>query len=98
MNRFRPNLVISGCGPYEEDTWRRITIGGIEFRSAGPCTRCVITLTDQRTGEREKEPLRTLATYRRNSDDPTNVDFGQNLLHDPAGGFLRVGDPVEVLE
>jgi hypothetical protein len=52
MSRFRPNLVVSGCLPYEEDTWKRLRIGGIPFRGAGPCSRCAITTTDQETGER----------------------------------------------
>jgi hypothetical protein len=98
MDRFRANLVIRGCGPYAEDTWRRIRVGGIVLRSAGPCTRCVITTTDQATGARGAEPLRTLAGYRRNLAEPTLVNFGQNLVHEVKSGFLRVGDPVDILE
>jgi len=98
MDRFRPNLVVAGCRPYEEDTWRRVRIGGIVFRVAKPCSRCVITTTDQATGERGAEPLRTLARYRRDPADPSQVNFGQNLVHEVKSGILRVGDPVEPLE
>jgi hypothetical protein len=49
---------------------------------------------DQATGERGKEPLATLATYRR---DGNAVLFGQNLVH-VGTGELRVGDGVTVLE
>jgi uncharacterized protein YcbX len=97
MDRFRPNLVVTGCAAYAEDTWPRLRIGSMIFRPAGPCARCPITTTDQLTGERAKEPLRTLATYRRNPKEPTNVDFGQNLIHETKSGRVRVGDPVEVL-
>jgi uncharacterized protein YcbX len=98
MNRFRPNLVVTGCEAFAEDTWPRFKIGAIAFRSAGNCTRCLIPTTDQFTGERMgKEPLRTLATYRRNAADPTDVDFGQNLIHETKTGTLRVGDTVELL-
>ena len=97
MSRFRPNLVVSGCGPYEEDAWRRLRIGRITFRVAGPCGRCVITTTDQQTGARGPEPLRTLAGYRRDPADPSTVNFGQNLIHEVKSGVLRVGDPVEPL-
>jgi uncharacterized protein YcbX len=97
MSRFRPNLVVSGCGPYEEDSWRRLRIGRITFRVAGPCGRCVITTTDQETGARGAEPLRTLAGYRRDPADPSTVNFGQNLVHEVKSGVLRVGDPVEPL-
>jgi uncharacterized protein YcbX len=96
MNRFRPNLVVSGCAPYEEDTWPRIRIGDVIFRSGGPCARCVMTTTDQETAERSKEPLRTLATYRRDAGDPTDVNFGQNLINETKTGALRVGDDLRV--
>jgi len=98
MNRFRPSLVLGGCEPYSEDGWRRLRIGRIVFRAAGPCKRCIVTTTDQATGARGVEPLRTLAGYRRNKDEPTLVNFGQNLVHEVKVGLLRVGDPVEVLE
>jgi len=98
MGRFRPNLVLSGCGPFEEDSWKRLRIGEVVFLSAGPSTRCVITVTDQMTGERGVEPLRTLATFRRDPRDPTDVIFGVNLVNESKSGVLRVGDPVTVLD
>jgi uncharacterized protein YcbX len=98
MDRFRPNLVIAGCKPFEEDSWRRIRVGPIVFRAGGPCIRCLITTTDQLTGARGAEPLRTLATFRRDPDDPTSVWFGQNLVHESKAGALSVGDPVVVIE
>lgn len=96
MNRFRPNLVVAGCGPYAEDTWTRVRIGDVVFRNAGPCARCPITTTDQETAERGKEPLKTLANYRRDPADPTNVNFGINLIHETKRGVVRVGDTVQV--
>jgi uncharacterized protein YcbX len=89
MDRFRPNIVVDGCEPHAEDGWSRLTIGEVSFRVAKPCSRCVITTTDQRTGERSREPLRTLAGYRAVG---TKVLFGQNLIHDGTG-TVRVGDP-----
>ncbi len=97
MNRFRPNLVVRGCDPFAEDAWPRFRIGGIVFHAGGPCSRCVVTTTDQSTGERGPEPLRTLATYRRDAKDPTDVNFGQNLVHETKRGELRLGDPIELL-
>jgi uncharacterized protein YcbX len=93
MDRFRPNLVVGGCDPYAEDGWRVVRIGSITLRVVKPCGRCAITTVDQRTATRGKEPLRTLATFRRSG---TKVLFGQNLVHDGTG-VLRAGDPVEVL-
>jgi len=97
MNRFRPNLVVAGAAPYGEDAWTRIRIGDAVFRSAGPCARCPITTTDQETAVRGKEPLKTLATYRRDPADPTDVNFGLNLIHETKRGTVRVGAPVEPL-
>ena len=93
MDRFRPNLVVGGCDPYAEDGWRVVRIGSITLRVVKPCARCAITTVDQRTATRGKEPLRTLATFRRSG---TKVLFGQNLVHDQTG-ILRTGDPVEVI-
>jgi len=97
MNRFRPNLVVAGAAPYAEDNWPHLRIGDIIFRNAGPCARCPIPTIDQATAERGKEPLKTLATYRRDAADPTNVNFGVNLIHATKRGTLRVGDRVEVI-
>ena len=90
MNRFRPNLVVAGAQPYEEDEWSRIEIGGIGFRIVKPCARCIVTTTDQATAAVGKEPLRTLARYRKVRG---KVMFGQNALHE-AVGRLAVGDRV----
>ncbi|MBA3823276.1 MAG: MOSC domain-containing protein [Ktedonobacterales bacterium] len=94
MARFRPNLVISGTDAFAEDTWARIRIGTVEFAVVKPCARCVMTTVDPARGEfAGKEPLRTLATYRRDGD---KVLFGQNAI--PRGsGMVRVGDSVEVI-
>jgi len=92
VDRFRPNIVVEGCGPYDEDRWGRVTLGGLPFRVAKPCSRCAITTTDQRTAQRGKEPLKTLATYRKRGGA---VYFGQNLIPDSTGA-LSVGDPLEV--
>ncbi|GAA2298313.1 MOSC domain-containing protein [Streptomyces kunmingensis] len=94
MNRFRPNVVVSGTAPWAEDDWSRIAIGEVAFRITKKCGRCVVTTTDQETAERGKEPLRTLARHRRFGDQ---LCFGTNLV--PEGrGRVRVGDPVTVLE
>jgi len=91
MARFRPNIVVHGCAPYDENTWNTVRVGGIGFSCARTCLRCVISSTDQETGKRQgAEPLRTLATYRKSPDD-NGVIFGEYLIHS-GSGKLRVGD------
>ena len=98
MDRFRPNLVLAGCEPFAEDTWPRLRIGDIAFRATGPCSRCAITTTDQLTGQRDgPEPLRTLAIFRRDPDDRSDVNFGQNLVHETKSGTLHLNAPAAPL-
>lgn len=94
MNRFRPNLVVGDCPPYAEDTWQQIRLGEVTLRNAGPCARCIVTTTDQETATRDREPLHTLATYRRDSTEPSKINFGVNLIHETKQGTLRIGDEI----
>jgi len=93
MLRFRPNLVVAGCAAFAEDGWQRIRIGGLSFRVAKPCSRCIIPTIDIETAEKGREPMQTLLSYRRRDN---RVYFGQNLIHDGLG-TLQVGMPVEVV-
>ncbi len=93
MNRFRPNIVISGSEPYAEDKWKLIEINGIQFDVARFTSRCLIVTIDQNTAEKNQEPLKTLATYRR---DGTKVNFGQNLIH-LHEGQLQIGQTVKII-
>lgn len=97
MARFRPNLVVEGlCWPHDEDTWHTFQLGAGTFHGVKPCIRCVLTTIDPATAERGKEPLKTLATYRRHGND---ILFGENVMPAPAalGKTIRVGDSLTVL-
>lgn len=100
MNRFRPNIVVRGGGPFWEDRVGTFRIGEITFRCVKPCARCPITTTEQETAIVGKEPLRTLATFRRGGihvPGPVRgaAYFGQNVTHD-ATGVIRVGECIEL--
>jgi uncharacterized protein YcbX len=95
MTRFRPNVVVDDTAPWEEDGWRRIRIGAARFRVVKGCDRCVMTLTDPDTAQKTKEPIATLARYRRWDGE---VWFGMNVIPDTPGVEIAVGDEVEVLE
>ena len=93
MNRFRPNLVITGCKAYAEDELGEIVVGDCVFRAVKACTRCQVTTTDQSTGiVRGPEPLQTLGRYR---DSANGVMFGMNLIP-VTMGTVRVGDTVRL--
>lgn len=95
MDRFRPNVTVSGFDALAEDGWKRVRIGNVTFRAPKLCGRCIVTTTDQETGERlGDEPLKTLSAYRLVGQAAI---FGVNLVPD-AVGTIHVGDPVDVLE
>jgi hypothetical protein len=93
IKRFRPNILIAGTTPHQEDEWKTIRIGEIDIDIVKPCERCAITTVDVNTGEAGPEPLRTLSTYRKQG---SKVMFGQNAVH-RGPGMINVGDPVTVL-
>jgi len=94
MNRFRPNMIIKDVRPYEEDEMDQFDINGINFYGVKLCSRCVITTTNQDTAEKNKEPLKTLATYRTKDN---NVYFGQNVLYN-GNGKINTGDTINIIK
>ena len=97
MSQFRTNLVASGTRPFEEDGWKRIRIGEVEFLVAKPCSRCIMTTVEAGTDRFNalKEPLATLTRYRRGEDG--DVYFGQNLVA-LNEGWIEAGSEIQVLE
>lgn len=93
MNRFRPNMVVAGSSAFAEDDWRRLAIGEAVFHCLKPCGRCQIITIDQATAEPGKEPLKTLASFRKNE---AKVLFGMNAVAERQG-LVRVGDVVTPL-
>ncbi len=96
--RFRANLVVTGGEPFAEERASRVRVGRLVFRMPKRCARCQVTTVDQDTGTvPSKEPLRTLASYRR---EGTNVFFAQNLVPEalPEDAVIAVGDAVEYLD
>jgi len=90
MRRFRPNVVVDGFEPFAEDGWSAVTIGDVAFRVTEACDRCSVTLHDPDTLERGKEPIRTLARFRRRDG---LTWFGVRLAP-VTHGEVRLGDPV----
>jgi uncharacterized protein YcbX len=94
MNRFRPNVVVSGGEPWLEDVSPAVRIGNLMLRTPKRCARCAIVTVDQTTAAAGKEPLRTLARLR---PGPNKVYFAMNAIPDLAPGAeaeIAVGDAV----
>lgn len=86
MRAFRPNIVVEGAPPWAEDQWSRLRIGEVELEMVSPCMRCKVTTLDPdnpHSVHPNKEPLRTLASFRKSKK---GVSFGVNAqLCSPVG-------------
>ena len=98
MERFRPNIVLEGAQPFEEDFIHEIRIADVILEFAKPCNRCMVTTIDQSEGvSHSNEPLETLAKIRHGKGGGLQgVFFGQNAIPRKLG-VIEVGDDVEIL-
>ena len=90
MDRFRPNIVLNGGAPQQEDDLKSFSINGLSMLGVKPCARCVMTTIDQATGASGQEPLATLSTYRKRNN---KIYFGQNVIP-KSFGMINVGDTI----
>jgi uncharacterized protein YcbX len=96
MDRFRPNLVIDGLGPFEEDYVDTFELGGVRLKAVKPCPRCPIPSVDQASGVPGADPLDILQAYRRKPQLDGAVCFGMNcIVSAGAGRRLLVGQQVD---
>ncbi len=92
MARFRPNIVIEGLDAFGEDDAAILQADDFKLVRATHCERCAVTCTDHLTGERSREPLATLKSYRhREGGYAGGVMFG-SYMGIEGSGVLRVGD------
>ena len=96
MNRFRPNLTVSGAAPFAEDTWKKLQLDSLSLELVKPCSRCQITTIDQESADAGKEPLRTLANYRKIDG---KIMFGQNALvrYEGEAPAIRLAEHITVV-
>jgi len=92
MERFRPNLVLAGIEPFEEDYCERLTIGSATLRNVKPCVRCSVPNVDPANGATSNEPGDTLALFR-NNERAGGVTFGVNaIVESGVGSAVSRGD------
>ncbi|XP_042906858.2 mitochondrial amidoxime-reducing component 1 [Parasteatoda tepidariorum] len=98
---FRPNILVDGCEPYAEDSWKCIKFGNeVEILNATPSTRCLLTTYDPDIGHvTQKEPLKTLRKYRIPADKEMRKKLGPRaclgvLCFALKEGTIKVNDDV----
>lgn len=98
MRAFRPNVVIASGTPWAEDQWKGLKIGNATLELISPCVRCKVTTLDPEDphqGHPHKEPLATLANFRRSEK---GVTFGWNAVLRGPSTTLRVGDEARSID
>ncbi len=105
INRFRPNVVLTGLDAYEEDYVETLSIDGeagenVQLQLVKPCSRCPMPTIDQAKGAPDpdwpNEPTDTMSVYRADPQRNGAITFGNNaLVASGAGQWLRVGQSVE---
>ena len=95
--RFRPNFLIAGCSPHEEDLWLGgvVQIGAeLRIRLVAPDPRCAITTLNPETGLRDFDVPRLLLSYRPSARAPYFGVYGAV----ETTGRVSVGDAVELVQ
>jgi uncharacterized protein YcbX len=94
IDRFRPNIIVSTDVAHEEDAWNNFKLGDAELKIIKPCARCIIPTIDQKSAEQGKEPLKTLATYRKKDNQ---IFFGANAIV-TVQGKISVGNEINFIQ
>ena len=99
LQRFRPNIVLTGIEAHDEDRVGALHIttaqGTVELALVKPCPRCPIPNVNPATAVPSPEVGDTLQTYRQDARVDGAVTFGMNAI--TKSGFeqvLRVGQAV----
>ncbi|RDJ99693.1 MOSC domain-containing protein [Paraburkholderia lacunae] len=107
IDRFRPNVVVTGLDPYEEDYVESLSVGSagseaqaVQLQLVKLCSRCPMPTIDQAKGAPDpdwpNEPTDTMSAYRANAQRGGALTFGNNaIVSRGAGAWLRVGQDVE---
>ena len=87
INRFRPNIVVTGTDAFAEDNWLNLSINDIEFLAVKKCSRCIIPSINQQSGIKDKTKMLAVLNKYRKID--SKIKFGQNLIYKQANNINR---------
>eukprot|EP00127_Corallochytrium_limacisporum_P006920 Clim_evm6s238 gene=Clim_evmTU6s238 len=99
MERFRPNIVVSGAAAWEEDVFDCVQVGKVVLDFAKPCDRCTVPTVSPKTGVRREDwaPRPSLLRLRKDAQSGAPL-FGINMNHRAPGNVISVGDEVQILK
>ena len=83
IERFRPNIVLTGVEAHDEDRLDVMRIAAeeeVQLRPVKPCPRCPIPNIDPATAQSSPEVSDTLQAYRKNDVVGGAVTFGMNAI------------------
>ena len=96
IERFRPNVVLTGLPAWAEDRIDVITVGAVTLRLVKPCTRCTIPSRDPLTGDASTDPAPVLRQFRFDRA-LRGVTFGENaVIVRGEGSEIERGSPCRV--
>ena len=99
IQRFRPNVVLTGIEAHDEDRLDTLNIetqeGVAQLKHVKPCVRCTIPDVDLQSGKQGTAVADTLQSYRADPQMDGGITFGMNaIILKGEGATLRVGQAV----
>ncbi|KAL1594468.1 hypothetical protein SLS60_010228 [Paraconiothyrium brasiliense] len=110
IHRFRPNIIVKGNKPWDEDRWKTLRVlpkpgsksatQSFVLDVTQRCARCQVPNVDPETAEKHKrQPWDTLMKYRRIDEGiKFKPCFGMLCVPMGEGGMVEVGMEMEILE
>lgn len=101
VERFRPNLVVSGVEAHDEDRWSDLywpDHPGVRLQLVKPCARCSVPDVDPATGVLDGRVSPVVSTYRQDRRLDGAITFGMNaVVRSGAGARLTQGSVGEAV-
>jgi len=100
MNRFRPNIVVTGLQPFQEHALDTLTTDNYQLKLCFPCVRCIVTTINQDTAEKNPngQPFKTLQRLNPAPGNKKAPIFGENaILTHGNNKRVAVGDYLNII-